>query len=382
MPHETQVETDGRKPTILQLTWDDVEVFQKLGSGAFASVYRVERCVPSSLRQKEDVDDDYHDDDNDSMTEATFLGDSFTSLTTVDHPPDLGFVIKCLDISSLFRKNEAILAAGSLVQEATILASLPRHPNIISLIGISSNLLSQDSMNGFLLFERVADTLDNVLKESLASKKPERRRLMALIDSSVREQVKCSQQQWRIRHFARGIAKAMKFLHENDVIHRDLKPSNVGLDHSGRVILLDFGCSRRISPQQDDRKLTLNVGTTRYMAPEVEKSSSGGYGFPADVYSFSILLWQILTLYKPFGDVESKEGLRKAKQLEQERPSLLDVASPNLRSLLKIGWSPSPEKRPTFRHIVRVLSMESSTSASSSPDRKRTCAKELDLYFL
>jgi serine/threonine protein kinase len=172
----------------------------------------------------------------------------------------------------------------------------------------------------------------------------------------------------------------MEFLHENRVLHRDIKPANIGLDYDGNIRLLDFGCARRIFPEQEDRKLTKCVGTTRYMAPEVDKLYRNEYGFPADVYSFAVVLWEILSLRKAFGDLQrittSQDGLKRAIQIEQKRPSLRGVSSQGLKNLLKAGWDASPEKRPTFTQIVRLLESESSPSTG----QRDICKKEL--YFL
>jgi tRNA A-37 threonylcarbamoyl transferase component Bud32 len=90
---------------------------------------------------------------------------------------------------------------------------------------------------------------------------------------------------------ALDIANGMAYLHSRQVIHRDLKPSNVLLTRDHRAKIADFGMSVANTGQE----LTAETGTYRYMAPEVIRHES--YSSNADVYSFGILLWQLITRY-------------------------------------------------------------------------------------
>jgi serine/threonine protein kinase len=194
-------------------------------------------------------------------------------------------------------------AADHLVQEAIILHKLPPHPNIIMLFGVSFNLISEPT--GFLLLQRVRETLDGLLfqwrlrrsfrKEAkwplyLCSLTPERR-----TEKARSQQL---EQCHSIQTIAVGLARAMTFLHHHGILYRDLKPSNAGIDYQGQVRLLDFGFARHYQEKQG-HVLTKMVGTPRYKSPEVA-SSHNKYGFPADVHSFAIVLWETLVLRKPF----------------------------------------------------------------------------------
>lgn len=88
---------------------------------------------------------------------------------------------------------------------------------------------------------------------------------------------------------ALDIANGMAYLHSRQVIHRDLKPSNVLLNLDHRAKISDFG----MSVANPGEELTAETGTYRYMAPEVIRHES--YSSNADVYSFGILLWQLIT---------------------------------------------------------------------------------------
>jgi hypothetical protein len=223
-------------------------------------------------------------------------------------------------------------AAADLVYEAKILSQLPEHENIIRLHALSSGFW-ENPQQGFLVLERLKDTLHDRL-------------------ARWQRNPKCrNKQQLRITQIAPGIARAMAFLHQHRVIYRDLKPQNVGFDATGNVRLIDFGLARVY--EEGERKLTGRTGTARYMAPEVVRSQS--YSFPADVHSYSILMWEVCTLQKWYTNAVSVSTMMRQVAHDKARPSLERIESPVIRNLLSACWSPDPSMRPTFEHIVQDL---------------------------
>lgn len=102
------------------------------------------------------------------------------------------------------------------------------------------------------------------------------------------------------------------------------------------------------------RLMTGKTGTLRYMAPEVARMD-GYYGFPADVHSFAILLWQVVTNRVPYAKISSQELFEERVIVGNLRPSLKPVDSDILKGIISAGWSPNPDHRPTFAWIVKEL---------------------------
>lgn len=80
-------------------------------------------------------------------------------------------------------------------------------------------------------------------------------------------------------------------------MYRDLKPDNVMIDAEGHIKLIDFGFAKRIN---GDKRSKTNCGTLGYTAPEVVTCAPSGYSYPADLWSFGILLAELLTGSLPF----------------------------------------------------------------------------------
>jgi hypothetical protein len=95
------------------------------------------------------------------------------------------------------------------------------------------------------------------------------------------------------------------------------------------------------------------IVSIRYMAPEVARLDTS-YGFPADVYSFSILLWQIVTNRVPYGNISLPEFAVKVVR-GNKRPPLKLVESDELKALLESGWAVDPNRRPDFVFMRRSL---------------------------
>lgn len=173
---------------------------------------------------------------------------------------------------------------------------------------------------------------------------------------------------------AQAIAQALAYLHHSfcpsmHVVHRDLKPDNIGFDRQGRVKLFDFGlCAviRSGTTSSEAYKLTGNTGTLRYMAPEVVLNRA--YNQSVDVYSFGILLWQLVSGKLPFREMSKKQYFDDVV-MQNKRCKLTSAFSPALRDLLESCWHADYTQRPSF--LIVAKSLEDMVSQEAEVDKQR-----------
>eukprot|EP00804_Cyclotella_cryptica_P031215 CCRYP_020320-RE/>CCRYP_020320-RE protein AED:0.40 eAED:0.40 QI:0/-1/0/1/-1/0/1/0/141 len=94
------------------------------------------------------------------------------------------------------------------------------------------------------------------------------------------------------------------------------------------------------------------AGTPRYMSPECGMYRH--YNLSADVYSFSMLLWEIIALEKPLQGFSFSQ-LKKEVFQEGFRPPLKTIWHKGLRTLIAAGWSQNPNKRPQMDEVYEKL---------------------------
>ena len=143
-------------------------------------------------------------------------------------------------------------------------------------------------------------------------------------------------------------------------MHRDIKPENIGFDKDDAVKLTDFGLAREYDPakRQDDGTffhLTEETGTMLYMDPRV--ATGRPYSELCDVYSFSILLWQIMELSKPF-EGYTMHMLQHEIFEKGKRPKINTVWPDSIQSILRFGWCDDYSNRPTMQTIHDKLENE------------------------
>jgi len=226
--------------------------------------------------------------------------------------------------------------SDSFLTEVDILRKL-RHPNIVGLIAVVRETdIREESL--MLVMEIFDDNLEHYLKERFRK------------DSDCNNGF-CNISIDAIVFVALETAKALQYLASKEVAHRDIKPANVllgfiGIQTISIVKLTDFGVSKIAA----GRIASTLVGTFNYMAPEI--SGCGTYdAFAADMYSFGILLYQLITGDNPIRTFGTKTTF--ASKLPDKL--LKDRSYATLLALYASCMEP-PEKRPTADEAVCILS--------------------------
>jgi serine/threonine protein kinase len=154
-----------------------------------------------------------------------------------------------------------------------------------------------------------------------------------------------------VKKVACGSARGMNYLHKGNppVLHRDLKSANILLDESYTPKVCDFGLSRL---KAKDRSMTGNCGTVQWMAPEVLANQS--YNEKADVYSYGIILWELLTRECPYEDMTAIQ-CALAVLNRNHRPEIPRWCPPPLQVLIRSCLKKDPDERPSFTEILQTL---------------------------
>ncbi|MCL7021707.1 hypothetical protein MKW94_014572, partial [Papaver nudicaule] len=196
--------------------------------------------------------------------------------------------------------------------------------------------------------------------------------------------------------FALDISRGMECLHSNDIIHRDLKPANMLLtEDCMKLKLADFGMAREKTAGE---VMTCEAGTYKWMAPEVqihsnstslllsnmyhvgnlfiavlspssldtptlnqlyskepfERGRKKHYDHKVDVYSFSIVFWELLTNCTPYKGMSNMQAAF-AVASKNVRPNIEKLPK-EFVSLVESCWAEDPRTRPEFTEISIILS--------------------------
>lgn len=233
-------------------------------------------------------------------------------------------------------------------REAEILSKL-HHPNVVAFYGVV-----QDGPGGTLA------TLTEFM-----------------VNGSLRHVLLCKDRHLDRRKkliIAMDAAFGMEYLHSKNIVHFDLKCDNllVNLKDPSRPICKvgDFGLSKI----KRNTLVTGGVrGTLPWMAPELLNGSSNKVSEKVDVFSFGIVLWEILTGEEPYANMHYGAIIGGIVN-NTLRPPVPSFCDPEWRILMEQCWAPDPSARPCFTEIarrLRAMSAACPTRAQAHPPQNQ-----------
>ncbi|XVE92244.1 hypothetical protein REPUB_Repub01dG0080000 [Reevesia pubescens] len=148
---------------------------------------------------------------------------------------------------------------------------------------------------------------------------------------------------------ALDVAKGMAYIHRFGFIHRDLKSDNLLIAADKSIKIADFGVARI---QSHVERMTPETGTYRWMAPEMIQNRP--YSQKVDVYSFGIVLWELITGLLPFQEMAAAQAANYVVQIGG-RPAIPKDCLPILSEIMSRCWDSDPDARPPFTEVVNML---------------------------
>jgi serine/threonine protein kinase/Tfp pilus assembly protein PilF len=184
----------------------------------------------------------------------------------------------------------------------------------------------------------------------------------------------------RAAELAVQIADALAFAHARGVIHRDVKPQNIMVTAEGQAKVLDFGLAQFVRPQREgepggeDPERTLHlgdvVGTPAYMSPEQARGDE--LDFRSDIFSFGVVLYEMLSGRNPFLRDTVEETLLS---IRSENPAPLSTSTAGARCpLTEVALqclAKERARRPESADLIgrRLRDLHASEAARPEPAR-------------
>ncbi|XP_053954699.1 mitogen-activated protein kinase kinase kinase 13 isoform X2 [Anastrepha ludens] len=153
----------------------------------------------------------------------------------------------------------------------------------------------------------------------------------------------------RLVSWSKQIAHGMQYLHSHKIIHRDLKSPNILIGQHEIVKISDFGTSKEWN--EISTKMSF-AGTVAWMAPEVIRNEPCSE--KVDIWSYGIVLWEMLTCEIPYKDVDSSAIIWGVGNNSLKLP-IPSSCPEGFKLLVNLCWHTKPRNRPSFGQILSHL---------------------------
>ena len=300
---------DGKGVEVYEVNLDEISISGVVGEGSFSEVYRGKWRGSDVAVKKLNL--------SKSIRASTKDSDEMNQMHAIVH---------------------------SFRREISIMKELD-HPNILSFVGCVFSREVQVIVTEFMLFASIVDFMGQ--------------RGEIQYNASLRDR------------FAHDVANGMTYLHSLNILQRDLKAENILVDESLTAKIADFGLACHTEEVQHSENLRALecMGSPLYAAPEVIRKEDMAVSKMSDVYSFGIVMWELLSEDLPFRDIPLVQVpfLVAEKGVRPSISSLDRDESPEYFEIMESCWSENPEERPDFVEIsARLKTMQSLQNAGSS----------------
>eukprot|EP01063_Lacrimia_lanifica_P020178 TRINITY_DN27511_c0_g1_i1.p1 TRINITY_DN27511_c0_g1~~TRINITY_DN27511_c0_g1_i1.p1 ORF type:complete len:450 (+),score=221.41 TRINITY_DN27511_c0_g1_i1:52-1401(+) len=188
-------------------------------------------------------------------------------------------------------------------------------------------------------------------------------------------------QEYEVLFMFLQLCMALDHIHGKKMLHRDIKGANIFLTSTGVIKLGDFGFSHEYEETVSNAVADTFCGTPYYLAPELWENKK--YGKKADLWSLGVLLYEMLTLKRPYV-AQNMRGLMD-KVLESKFPPLPPHCKEEMNSLVSFILQADPDVRPSLREIFEVPYVREGLrmfleAVDKSPKISSDIKKELDFH--
>lgn len=240
----------------------------------------------------------------------------------------------------------------NLQKECALMASL-RHPNIVQFMGVSTcppAMITEYCARG---------SLADVLRAAKGAP------------------AKMQHLTWLRRlNMALDATKGMLYLHKKGIVHRDLKSPNLLVEATWKVKVADFNLSKILDTDTGSGRSTIANMNPRWLAPEILNGEAATCA--SDVFSWGVVMWEILTLELPWPHVgpwslvgKLMDGVRLEVPPRDQLPGFDTPAFQGLDAyvaLMKRCWAQRPEERPGFEEAIHEIRAMLEAQAKATND--------------
>uniref|UniRef100_A0A3Q2CXP4 RAF proto-oncogene serine/threonine-protein kinase n=1 Tax=Cyprinodon variegatus TaxID=28743 RepID=A0A3Q2CXP4_CYPVA len=160
---------------------------------------------------------------------------------------------------------------------------------------------------------------------------------------------------------ARQTAQGMDYLHAKNIIHRDMKSNNIFLHEGLTVKIGDFGLATVKSRWTGSQQVEQPSGSILWMAPEVIRMEDNNpYSFQSDVYSYGIVLFELMTGELPYSHIASRDQIIYMVGRDRLCPDLSKLyknCPKAMKRLVADCIKKSKEERPLFPQILSSIEL-------------------------